>query len=166
VSIPTPPIYAGSDITAQLFNNTPVYTLLAATNQSISSTSPATITGMTIAVQAATYMINSSIVITQGSTAADQKFRFTGPAISSGRIVCTSLWTGASSYGWSTVTDINNSFLITGPITGSDPGVAMISGVYAFTGSGTLALTAGNNTGGDTCTIAANSWMTVQMVYS
>ena len=68
-------------------------------NQGITSTTPAAITGLSKAVEAATYIVEGRLTLTTGtwSTASTANFRFTGPAVSEFDIQSTASQIGSSS---------------------------------------------------------------------
>lgn len=120
--------------------------------QTVNSTADAPVTGLTRSVGKGSYHFHAKIEWTQGGTASNQKFGFTGPAASSASETLQSINTssqqvpdGRHNSGLATVA-IGSAIYAAGSVV-----ITEIDGLATFTAAGTLSV-------GVACTVAANTF--------
>jgi hypothetical protein len=140
------------------YNSGPL--LLEAAGQSVTSTTPAVVTGCEAPVAGVAYQVDGLISLTMGGTATQPRFEFTGPAASK---VDVSYMMWQESLGGESVFAGHISALgtlSTAP-TGSFAGGSVVQlwfrGTITFTAAGTLALEIAETTSGDTFTVNAGT---------
>jgi hypothetical protein len=129
-----------------------VHLKATATPQTISSTTGATVTGLSCTVGIGTYHIRARIIGKVGATAGGQNLNITGPAISAGNASLTSLGVASAVIGVSTSSAISSN-MATGAFAANVVFVSHLDAWYTFTASGTLSLQAGEGTNLDTWTV-------------
>jgi hypothetical protein len=137
-----------------------------ASNQAITSATPANITGLAFAVNAGVYRINAKIGFTQGGAASAQSVLFAVPAMNFAAMAINFyLATSGSSSGcaWSSVS--------TSPITITSPAFALSSTffldldmVVSFSAAGACTVQGAEAGGAHAFTILANSFVDVMPV--
>jgi hypothetical protein len=166
----TQPFYAGSAITAAALNSLATTVAVAAGGQTISSTSPVPITGLSVAVGPDTYLVRCWIVLNATVGGSNAEFRFTGPTASAYYITIssTAMLTGGAPpvIGYTASTGYNGGFLNTSPLAGGDFYLVEIEMLVTFSAAGTLALQAAEQTSGDDYEVVVGSHMDVLQVLS
>ena len=150
--------YVGSDGNAY---NTGGLHLFTTGTQSIVSTTPAPITGLSCQVGVGTYRVTGVIVLTQGTTAVSQDMGFSGPSTS--LVSISNNWLVA--VGFATTANMRRlSSLATGvspAFTASTTYEWHFDGIITFTASGPFEAVAAESATGDTYTILAGSYMDI-----
>jgi hypothetical protein len=162
----TTPFYAGSSITAEALDTLAPQILVVESNVPIASTTPTPLMDATVA--AATYLVEGLLECVIGGTATAPMFRFDlsgGAAVTSMLVpytMCSESNTGESVFGAHlTGTGPGNFSSTTAAFGGGDDVQVKFAGIIVFSAGGTLSVSAAESTGGDTYTVAQNSWMRV-----
>lgn len=160
----TTPFQAGSSITAQALDELAAQIVVVASNVPIASTTPQSL--MSATVGAATYLAEGLLECVIAGTATAPKFRFdlSGGAAVTSMLVPYTMWSesnsGESVFGSNlTGTGSGNFSIITAPFGGGSIVQVRFGGIIVFSAGGTLTVSAAESTGGDTYTVAQNSWM-------
>jgi hypothetical protein len=134
-------------------------------NQSVTSTTPGAVGGLSASVAAGTYLMKAWITATTGATAGVRNYRITGPAISENELFMrsTQLNTSTAANGVTSTAQSANTGDGNGYNSGfissqamSSSGVVYLDEMvceFVFTAAGTLALQAAEGTGGDSWTV-------------
>jgi hypothetical protein len=138
--------------------------LFSGADQTINSTTPATIAGLSCAVAVGTYRVEGIVYGVQGATAAAQKVQFNGPTASFGR-----MYIESNADGNTSVTDSNLSGAFPEVHTTPAWGVGVsfyvrFKGIYTFTAAGTFSVQGAEGTNLDTWTAKAASLCDVMPV--
>jgi len=148
-------------------NGQRVTQLTSLTGQTIISTTPVNITGLSVPVTAGAYRVKAEIVLDVGAGGGAADFRFTGPAASTilmtltcqqlntSTVVITSVESNSAGY--------NSGFLAT-QVLGATFYLVQIWATFVFTAAGTLALQGAEGTSLDTWEIYPGSLWTVESV--
>jgi hypothetical protein len=137
-------------------------TLFSTSNQTISTTTGAVITGLSCPVAAGTYHVSGVITIAAGTVTSGQEIFFTGPSASHTRI--------SGRYGNTTTLAAADTIAISAlgsgqqaqNMTASDNYDFWFEGIVVFSAAGTFAVNCLNSTSGDTCSVSGYSLMNIK----
>jgi hypothetical protein len=162
----TMPFYAGSTATAAGIDSLAPQIGVSA-GQTVNSTTPVGVTGMSFPVAAATYLVACWFVI-DANSGGQARFRFTGPAASLTLMGITTLQQGTLTYNPNGQTSNGTGYNtgdIDAPVSGTFATafhIVQIWATFTFTAPGTLALECANAAGAsDTFEIYPGSQMSV-----
>jgi hypothetical protein len=159
------PFQAGERLTAAALNAALPQSAIVASSQTISSTSPAVISGFSFPVSAGSYFATVWCIL-DAASGGTGKFRFTGPTASM-TIMGIMTQQMATLDAYQSGSTSNGSGYNTGdidtPTLATAFYITQLWGTFVFSDPGTLALEVANGAGAsDTFEIYTGSWMQVQ----